>query len=268
MTNLFSSTVPTVTAGGANQLQKTALLTTAAEAVTNSIMKVIESNQDEYTPLVKGSQTSHDEMDKLVAKAYDLNIIDISFLKEETDDNIEKMLRSQQSKRSRTKGKAMTMDNYKSMMTAAIAEQLLRIASNKPKSSVGGGNRLGTAGYTGEQLDKLAADKELLGKEIRNVQSKKSIMKSKIGFDTQSERWLQLLEDEETLKNLRGNATTVTVVDERATQIEELLLDVTIHSLKLYDAKLLLTQIADIITPKVADADFEAEGDVTDESNQ
>jgi hypothetical protein len=92
------------------------------------------------------------------------------------------MLKSQQSKRSRAKSKAMTLDNYTTLLTAAIAEDIIREIYNKPKSAGGFHRAAGTVDYTIDQLQALHDDQEALRKEIRNVQSKKSIMKSKNPF--------------------------------------------------------------------------------------
>lgn len=256
LTNMFSANNPNTATGGVNQLQNTAKLTSIAAAIVNDIMKTIESDEIKYAPLVTLSQTSHDEMDKLIATTYDLSTVDVEFLKTETEDNIDKMIRSQQSKRSRSKAKTMTLEAYKTMMIGAVSELLLRIASNKPKSATGGGAHTSDIGYSDELLLEYTNDQEKLKKEIRNVQSKKSIMKSKAGFSESDDRWQQLLLAEETLKNLRAGGTTTTVIhDERLDKLEEILSNVSnIESMKGNDAKGLLAKVRDLFNkPEVTE---------------
>ena len=159
------------------------------------------------------------------------------------------MLKSQQSKRSRAKSKAMTMDNYKSMMAGAIAENLIRQATGKVKSAGGARRMSGSVDFTAEQLEELRADQEKLKKELRNVQSKKSIMKSKADFSEDDDRWQALLVAEEQLKSIRVSTghTQVVKVDETKEKLAEVLADVDPSSLKAGDSKALLAQIKELL---------------------
>lgn len=237
MTNLFKEGQTS----GATQLQRTAELTSVANATAKEICKAIEASTDELKPLVLESQTDNNAMDKLINQLFDLSTIDIEFLKSETPEDLDKMLKSQQSKRSRTKSKAMTYDNYVTMLTGAVAENLLRLASGKSKSAGGGGKTIDVV-YDEEALEALKNDQEKLRKEIRNIQSKKSIMKSKANFKETDERWLKLLDAEVALKSIR--TTVIAKPDERVDKISELMGSVeNIDSLKSADAKELLKQI-------------------------
>jgi hypothetical protein len=214
--------------------------------VVNTIIGVMTAEPDNFVKKIEDSKTSHDTMDALIHETYDLTAIDLEFLKAESVDTLEKMLRSQQSKKSRSKSKVMTMENYKTMLVGAVAENLLRMAINKPKSSGGGGYRASEVTYSEDELKAYANDQELLKKEIRNIQSKKSIAKSKADFDEKSERWQQLLVAEEQLKALRTG--TSTVVDTKAIEVKEktteLLKDIDLDHMKGADAKSILAQIA------------------------
>lgn len=211
-------------------------LTTAAEADK----EVLQAQLDDKTALldkiytaVEDSKVSHEGMDKLIADSYNLQMVDVSFLQiedvadkdneeavaaynakvAENDAVIDKMIKSQQSKRSRAKGKAMTQDNYNTLMVGAISENLLRIASGKEKAAVGHSGNSKPIEYDEATLESYKTDKEKLSKEIRNIQSKKSIMKSKANFDDKSDAWIKLLDAEAMLKSLRGDAAaTVTKV--------------------------------------------------------
>lgn len=239
--------------GAANQLQKTAQLTADATKLADDILKIIQSDYDAHVDLFQKSKQSHDAMDDLVNECYDLSRVDISYLTEEDEDTLEKMIRSQQSKRSRAKSKAMTSENYKTMLIGAISENLLRIAANKPKSS-GGGAVAGDVFYTDEELAYYANNSEALKKEIRNVQSKKSIMKSKADFDETSERWQQLLHAEAQLKALRDQG--VVAVNEEAKQALEVkkeleeLVSTDLEQMDPLEAKKMLASIKDMLASK------------------
>jgi len=247
LNTLFSNNSQNVTFSGANQLQKTAQLTSLATEISAAILRTIESDEEKFTSMVLASQTSHDSMDKLITECVDLSQVDVEFLKDVSEDDIDKMIRSQQSKRSRSKTKVMTLDTYRTMMIGAVSENLLRLVSDKPKSAVGGAHS-GNIGYSEEQLQEYANDQEKLKKEIRNVQSKKSIMKSKASFTEEDERWQQLLSAEETLKSLRSSTTIITAVDERLDKIQAMLgEDKDISKLSNKDAKELLTKVQEML---------------------
>lgn len=244
LNTLFNSENQEATAG-TRGLAGTAQLTTLSMTIANEILKTIEGNFAEYKELVAGSKNEHKAMDELIAKAYDLSVVDVEFIRQLDETTVELMLKSQQSKRSRSKSKTMTMDNYRSMMVGAIAENLLRIATGKAKSAGGARRAAGSVDFNDEQLEALANDQERLRKEIRNVQSKKSIMKAKEDFSEEDERWQQLLVAEEALKGIRTASTTV-VVDETKDKLAELLGETDVTTLKAGDAKDLLKRIADL----------------------
>lgn len=249
---LFSVEQSRGAASSSTQLGATAQLTTLSMEIANNILKTIDTDVEKFQPMVVESQKSHDAMDKLIAESYDLQAVSIDFLKAESNDVLEKMVRSQQSKRSRSKGKVMTLDNYTTMLVGAIAENLLRIAIGKPKSNGGGTYNLTDVGYSDDELQELANDEEKLKKAIRNVQSKKSIMKSKADYDETSERWQQLLKVEETLKSLRtgGDPSEIKKAVETTQKLEELLATADVQNLKATDAKSMLEAIKEILATK------------------
>lgn len=225
--DLFEAEEDAVIYSGANQLNKTAHLTNIAQRIATEILNTVMTNKEEYANKVKASQQSHDAMDDLIGELYTISKDDYKFLQSESSETLEKMIRSQQSKRSRAKSKVMTRENYLTMLTGAVAELLLRDAAGKPKSS-GGGAVMGEIGFSAEDLEKLAQFPEDLKKAIRNIQSKKSIMKSKAGFDPQDVRWQQLLRAEQQLKEVRdqGNAAATKKAQEvidKQKQLEEML---------------------------------------------
>ena len=233
--------------GGSNQLGKTAELTELATQIANHILRKISSNAAAYEEKVAASQQSHDAMDALIHELYDFDDVDVNFLEEEDEETLKRMLRSQQSKRSRAKSKVMTKENYMTLMTAAIAETLLRKVLKMPKT----GGTLpvdGSLDISEEELQALAADPEALRKAIRNVQSKKSIMKSKADFSEDNPRWQQLLMLEAKLKALRDQGTKALNAEmmraiETTKALDEMLEQVDTSQLSVEEAKNLLDSL-------------------------
>lgn len=254
MTNLkglFTNNNSTEVSNRGNQLGSTANLTRISTDIAREILKTAEADAEQFADKIIESQQSHDAMDALINEIYNLNEVDVDFLKEEAEDVLDRMIKSQQSKRSRAKSKEMTIDNYLTLMTGAVAENLLRIVANKPKSAGGGGARRGSVRYSEEELEVFANDPEALKKAIRNVQSKKSIYKSKADFNPESERWQELLEVEAELKAIRdGQTVEAEKAIEKTNQLEEMLATVDPNDLKATDAKELLDSIKQMLSTK------------------
>ena len=251
MTNLkglFANNTNQKVSKGGNQLGSTANLTRISADIAREVLKRAEADAEKYQTKIIESQKSHDVMDQLINEIYDLSTVDIEFLKAESEEVLDRMIKSQQSKRSRAKSKEMTFENYLAMLTGAVAENLLRIAANKPKSAGGGGARRGTVTYSEEELEAFKNDPEALRKALRNVQSKKSIYKSKADFDPESERWQELLETEAQLKAIRdGQSAEVEKAVKTTSQLEEMLATVDLNDLKAADAKNMLENIKQIL---------------------
>lgn len=251
MTNLkglFANSTNQKGTSRGNQLDNTANLTRISTDIAVEILKRAEA--EHYQAKIVESQKSHDVMDQLINEIYDLTTVDIEFLKAESE-VLDRMIKSQQSKRSRAKSKEMTLDNYITMLTGAVAENLLRIAAGKPKSAGGGGARRGTVTYSEEELEAFKNDPEALKRAIRNVQSKKSIDKSKADFDPESERWQELLKAEEQLKAIRdGQTIEAEKAIEKTNQLEEMLATIDPKDLKAADAKDMLESIKQMLATK------------------
>lgn len=233
------------TTSTSRSLQGTAQLTDASTTAAGTAMSFLQDNCETYSDRIELSKTSHTALDELISELVNLEAIDVSFLRELPDTTLDAMLKSQQSKRSRTKGKEFTLDNYKTMMVAAIAEALLRQVMHKAKSA----GRKASAGveYTVDQIGEFAADIEMLKKELRNVQSKKSIMKSKEGFSEEDERWIKLCEAEYLLKSMRSQGATIKV-DETKNKITALVAGIDVEKLKPAEAKALLLKAMDLLS--------------------
>lgn len=245
--NLFATESSAATTNGRG-LNGTAQLTNIAGSIAADIIKVMNDDIDAYAEDIKKSQSDNNAMDTLIEKIHPLSEVDVDFLKYLSEETIDGMLKSQQSKRSRCKSKAMTMDNYRALMTGAIAENLIRLATGKEKHAGGARRHAGAIEYTIEQLQQLGEDQEKLRKEIRNVQSKKSIMKSKANFDENDERYQALLKVEQQLKDMRvGTTTEVVEVDTTKEALARLLDTVDMDALHAKDSKELLAQIAALV---------------------
>lgn len=243
---LFGAQNETTTAN-ARSLPGTAELTNVAHNVAIRMMKAMEEDIEAFKPRIQLSTTDARELDALIDELADYNLDEDSILYHLSDEQVESMLKSQQSKRSRSKSKSMTVDNYITLLTAAIAEDILRTIYNKPKSAGGFHRTAGSVDYTIQQLEALGNDQEALRKEIRNVQSKKSIMKSKADFDESDPRWHALLKAEQQLKDLRvGGRSGVVEVDKTKNALADMLAGVDISKLKSADAHKMLEQIAQL----------------------
>lgn len=226
-------------------LAGTAQLTSIANNIVAEVLKKADADAETYKEKIVASQTDNNAMDDLIRELYDLKSVNVDFLKELDEQTLNAMLKSQQSKRSRTKGKIMTMDNYRNLMAGSVAELLLRQVMGKPKSSLGYRRASGSIEYTAEELEQFKNDQDALKREIRNIQSKKSIMKNKADFNEEDERWIKLLEAEEQLKSLRVGGTRVktVVVDKTGDILKAELGDTDVNDLKAADAKALLKKL-------------------------
>lgn len=251
---LFEPEVKVTAAGRQNQLSMTGHLTAHASRLADNITQVLTADPEQWRNKVLASQKSHDAMDDLINEIVELREESYDYLQGLDEEELEKMLRSQQSKRSRAKSKTMTFENYRTMMIGAIAENILRLVANKPKSA-GGYSEYGDVSLSEEQVEELLNDPEKLKKAIRNVQSKKSIMRSKAGFSEDDPRFQQLLAVEAELKSIRDQGTEE--LNEKAKQAleaqelaEQMLASIDTEDLSGEDAKNLLNSIKEIMAGK------------------
>lgn len=227
--DLFATNIGEAKKASARSLTGTARLTQLASDYADEFIRVAGTDEIDDEAL-QAALKNNNELDALIREALfiDVSFEDTEFFLGLGDAAGEKMLKSQQSKRSRCKGKTMTADNFRNLLVAAIAECILRDVFGMEKNAGAGTARRASLDYTDEELDALAADQVALKKAIRNIQSKKSIMKSKAGFDPDGEPWKQLLEVEAQLKSRREKAarTHTVKVDETKTALATLLTDV------------------------------------------
>ena len=237
--NIFATATATATATS-RQLDGTAKLTSFANNQAASIIREYANDESLAENLVS-AMTDTNALESLVDTVDEVVTEETAWLKELDNEQLDKMLKSQQSKRSRCKSKEMTQDNFTAMLSAAIAERGIRIAMGKPKGATSTQRR--GKRYTDEDVQMLANDQEALRKAIRNIQSKKSIMKSKAGFDETSEEYQALLEDEQKLKAVRIGEGHV---DATKQALKSLFGDVVLNDMKAADYKALFGSILEL----------------------
>lgn len=265
-TSLFATSATNNASTVRRQLEGSTQLTSLSTEIATKVLDTAMADKTKLA-LIAASQTDMNVLDQLVTENYDLQSVNVEFLTKLDASTIDGLLKSNMSKRSHCKSKEMTMDNYKSMMAGLIAELLLRQATGNEKGKAFGtvGSRGTTELFSDEALATLAADQEDLRREIRNLQSKKSILKKKLlaskaedkefvgtedeYFNT-SDQWKLLCDIEDQLFSIRidgvrgARSTKTVIVDTTKNVLTEKLADIDISNLKAADAKKLLEEIA------------------------
>lgn len=239
--SLFGTAIDTTTKTGstAESIKLTSLATELAtetiktlaaaedqEAVKNLIAQSFTDNAT-MDSIVKSmlaggyvTVTDNESTEEAVEKFNEKLVNDTVFLSELDKESAIKMLKSQQSKRSRVKNEVMIQANYIKSMSAAIAEALIRANCELPANGNRASGRRVELELTDEMIERYKNSQDLLTKAIRNIQSKKTIAKKKAGFDENSEDYQTLLNFEQSLKMLRTDK--VHVVE---TIVEKLVVD-------------------------------------------
>lgn len=249
--NVFAANNETKAANGRTLTGTVQLQMQAAEIKKSVIAQLEEAMNGEQAEELEAAmlkaQSDNNAMDELVQRFTDISSADVAWLAGNAD--ADKMLASVQSKRSRLKTKEATYDVFVQMVEASISEQLIRVATGKTKGNGGATRVRGSVEYTEEQLAAYAEDQDALKREIRNIQSKKSIMKSKAGFSEQDAYWIKLLDAEAQLKALRVGTTSKTVVvqpDPIREQLKDMIGDTDISKMNKADMAALLANIVGI----------------------
>lgn len=249
--NVFAANNETKAANGRTLTGTVQLQMQAAEIKKSVIAQLEEAMNGEQAEELEAAmlkaQSDNNAMDELVQRFTDIGSADVDWLRGNAE--ADKMLASVQSKRSRLKTKEATYDVFVQMVEASISEQLIRVATGKTKGNGGATRVRGSVEYTEEQLAAYAEDQDALKREIRNIQSKKSIMKSKAGFSEQDAYWIKLLDAEAQLKALRVGTTSKTVVvqpDPIREQLKDMIGDTDISKMNKADMAALLANIVGI----------------------
>lgn len=246
--SIFAQTTQgTTSRGGANQLPNTANVNAAAELIAHNVLEVV-LNDESMIEDVKQSMVDSNVLDNLITNHGQVSSCIGDWSEEVTENEADKILKSVQSKRCRCKKLVMTEANYKSLVTSAAAEAVIRTVSGKYKNASRIGSNAAALVLTEEAKELYTADQEALRKAIRNVQSKKSIMKARADFSEESLAWQDLCSYEAGLKSLRVAGTTTIIKDERAEQVAAVLNSIEdIDKLKAADAKEALKQVQEML---------------------
>lgn len=176
-----------------------------AVPLASAIMAKIPQGDEDYLNLIKASQTSTTALDNLVKQECGDALYNEDVAQFDANE-AKKLLKSNQSNRSRRKHMAMTQSNYVELLTAAVAEQVIRTSCDMHKSAGAfGGITRQSLEINEETVAALAKDQDALGRAIRNVQSKKSTYKAKHADHDyeQDDEWKELLAQEALLKGAR-----------------------------------------------------------------
>jgi|WetSurMetagenome_2_1015567.scaffolds.fasta_scaffold15213_2 hypothetical protein len=235
--------------------------------VANKMLQVAGTQTEDYKDRILASQSDNVALDALIADMTDEQEIcgEIEVLKLYSPEVLLGMLKSQQSKRSRARHSVMTQDNYKSLVSAAIAEKVLRGALGKNLTAhSAGGTRTGVGRSTGifteDELVVLKEDQMRLRAEIRNVQSKKSVAKKTEGYE-ETDHWKLLLEIEAQLMGIRDSGfkpaehspKSIVQVDRTKEELAALLAGKDISKMKAADKVELLKAIEALTEEPVAE---------------
>src|SRR5690606_22068985 len=77
-----------------NQLSSTAELTRISTEIAREILKRAEADPEKFADKIVESQRSHDAMDVLIKETYNLTTVNIDFLKNESEEVIDRMIKS------------------------------------------------------------------------------------------------------------------------------------------------------------------------------
>ena len=230
-------TQATTTETGLKRLDCTAALTQYSDDTARHLLAAVNSNPDMQDDL-KLSFSDSAAQDRLIEAIVGTVMTNTVELADETQ--LKKLLASQQSKRSRAKGKEMTVANYLSMMSAAIAEQVIRTVMNKPRgTSVVAGSS--TMPLTEQDIVAYQSDLEAANKKIRSLQSWKSTHKIEQG----TANWTVVCESIAALQALRPASSSIKVVkeDARISALREKLAGQDLSKMKSADKEALLQDI-------------------------
>lgn len=177
MSELFEMPEATELTEGKRSIPGATILKAYATQLAAEIMAKIPTADAEFIQKVKETQESTTALDAFVKEqcGAKLNNADVATFGEE---EVHKLLKSNQSNRSRRKNMSMTQSNYVEMLTAAVAEWVIRESCDIKKSAGGFGAGRQALVINEETVAELAKDQDALGRAIRNIQSKKSTFKS------------------------------------------------------------------------------------------
>lgn len=212
MSELFAAVEEVPAEEGKRGIPGATILKSAATVLATQIMGKIPqasaNGDEEFLQLIKDSQTSVAALDTLVKQECGEALVNDE-VKHFGEEEVAKLLKSNQSNRSRRKNMPMTQPNYMEYLTAACAEWILRESCGITKNAnpFGGGRQAMV--INDETIAQLADDQDALGKAIRNLQSKKSTYKAKHQDQENWEQDAEYVEILDQLEKLKAVRTTM-----------------------------------------------------------
>ncbi len=209
MSELFAAVEESPIEEGKRGIPGAAILKSAATDLAVKIMSKIPdasaNGDEEFLQMIKDSQTSVQVLDNLVKQECGDALVNAD-VAQFGEVEVQKLLKSNQSNRSRRKNMPMTQTNYMEYLTAACAEWIIRESCGITKSATPFGSGRAAMVINDETIAQLAEDQDALGRAIRNMQSKKSTYKAKNqdreGWE-QDPEYVELLEQLDKLKAVR-----------------------------------------------------------------
>lgn len=241
---LFNKTESKAT--GRTNHEFTAVLTRMSNEYALQVLDAIADNEDEYRELVEESRTNSNLLADIIEKS---KVLEGESFDEYELDNEEaiKIMKSQQSKRSRLKSKGTeTFEGYKTYLSAFIGETIIRTIADIKRASSGPRGRFSYEPYTEEELIEFKENQHRLASALRNLQSRKCILK-KEDSEEAAAKIEQLIIKEDQLKQHRDSSQLTSKSQFYTKIVEHMEAIGDISELKVKEAREALQVIASII---------------------
>lgn len=238
---MFNEMTTTTTLGRTASQQLNAASTEVAQMfMTDHVL--CSTNTDEDYNEFREAYSDNAKLNELLMAYIGQTIqnVDLSFLSDSDDEEIIKLMKSQQSKRSHTKKKDMTPQSYATVVAGAVGEILCRRALGKGMPNTtrkGGGSFIMHDDAT--IADIAQHDQGELVRLIRNAQARKTLMKKK-GLEG-SDEWNELIAYIDFMVSYRDSSRSTRTT----TVVEPAWAD---------DVKMMMTEAGDLSKLKAAEA--------------
>ena len=220
--NLDSSSTTT---SGTRKFDWTPQLQAISQQRANELVSRTQAEKDLADQATKMLQGSTNDLIELINQAYTVKVIadDAEFLKAASSDELDGMLESQRSNRSKSKSKGLTkMVTILSYIASMYAELLIRETTGKPYQS----------NLTTELF--VSDDRDAITRKIKSLQSKQSRLNKLAAYDTRAAAELADVKAEiSRLNALRGTkvVSTTTVKSPEVSELREALAKLDVSSM-------------------------------------
>lgn len=214
-----------------------------------------------YESAIKAVWTNIDEFDKIVDELLKFDTFDeqADYLVTLDAKDADKLLKSQMSKKSRSRHGQATEANFQKLLSAMIGERLLRHYVPVIGKSGGQGNRSNLSMLTDEELAKIAEDQNDVRRRIKNIASLKSTHKRNNADYETTDRWKLLIAIEAQLRSVlvAGTTQSAEVAEKlhQRTEIANMLEGTDITKMSKADAQAILEKMQSLINKPADEAD-------------